>query len=107
MGPRPSGRGEPTTLEGRHVVRDAFNGATAQRRWRTSWGWAWSSTGCHRFNGATAQRPWRTAAFLRFRSRLSLLQWGHGPAAVENAKAGSASAEEKVASMGPRPSGRG
>src|ERR1700693_5310766 len=39
---------------------------------------------CTSFNGATAQRPWRTRCVLNRPSRPIRLQWGHGTKTVEN-----------------------
>ena len=83
MRPRPGGRGEP-------AVR------SADRRRRGG------------FNAATTRRPWRTHRAGQ-RGVLALkLQCGHDPKAVENRDvAASAGRGQVVASMRPRPEGRG
>ncbi len=59
MGPRPGGRGRRSTLRPGRVGIECFNGATARRPWKTS----------------LAEEPEEAA---------QLLQWGHGPEAVED-----------------------
>ena len=58
------------------------------------------------FNGATALRPW-TGDMVDSADRAWELQWGHGLAAVDGACGPSAKIGCGLASMGPRPCGRG
>src|SRR5205823_5596653 len=60
-----------------------FNSATAQEPWRTI------GSRCRfgpdrNFNSATAQEPWRTTGTPAVGFGVSILQFGHGPGAVEN-----------------------
>ena len=82
MGPRPCGRGRRVRNAWYQGRSACFNGATALRPW-TDVPDGYFAAGVLRFNGATALRPW-TAGPVR-----------HGPG------------RGRVASMGPRPCGRG
>ena len=105
MGPRPCGRGRPCRRSGFGRSGCCFNGATALRPWTAS------PRPCTRsfplrFNGATALRPWTADVGEQFFADGSVLQWGHGLAAVDGA-ARPRHARRRPASMGPRPCGRG
>src|SRR4051812_22830765 len=108
MGPRHRCRGDPNTgavgvgislasMGPRHRCRGdrgmpmpdcrmplSFNGATASLPWRRLSA-ALDRRPAARFNGATASLPWRPDERGRLLRRWSLLQWGHGIAAVETA----------------------
>src|SRR6266511_3901666 len=66
MEPRPIDRGRHPGRERSRVLSLCFNGATANRPWKT-----WSFSAVSRrdwitgFNGATANRPWKTRAKTR------------------------------------------
>ena len=132
MRPRPEGRGE-RPRQGRCALdRLGFNAATTRRSWRTPASTLGSAPGrrlqCghdpkvvendrrqsfHRsepcgFNAATTRRSWRTSpgSSSRWRARREL-QCGHDPKVVENMGGGKKSAQVRVASMRPRPEGRG
>ena len=60
------------------------------------------------FNGATAQRPWRTPVDASMQpTRSTSLQWGHGTKTVENSASGDRAGLQPRASMGPRHKDRG
>ena len=129
MRPRPGGRGEPPggrrrarrllqcghdpeavencdcgdiaphggrMLQCGHDPEAVENDAAPRRRHRTMDG----------FNAATTRRPWR-ASRSRMGTAMRQLQCGHDPEAVENRDAASRVADATVASMRPRPGGRG
>ena len=82
-----------------------FNGATALRPWMDRGGRRRRRAGLC-FNGATALRPWMVARRVRACSSATMLQWGHGLAAVDGRRRPPL-APRSPASMGPRPCGRG
>ena len=100
--PRPEGRGERNGL-GDSAPRIASmrprpegRGEHTEHRWKPH----------SRFNAATARRPWRTACRAG-RRHSGGLQCGHGPKAVENGQRLALTREIPMASMRPRPEGRG
>ena len=105
MEPRPEGRGDSRTMNGRLRTLRSFNGATARRPWRRGRG-SYRQGTARSFNGATARRPWRPQLLLGVRvvrpasmeprpegrgdkavpsgtCPTRMLQWSHGPKAVE------------------------
>ncbi len=107
MRPRPEGRGEPpmslprsrgsTRLQCGHGPKAVENRRTRPRGTSPGRG----------FNAATARRPWRTSARPAGCSGQGRLQCGHGPKAVENKASGGTNDLANLASMRPRPEGRG
>ena len=127
---------DPKAVENRFIVaiatsaKHGFNAATTRRPWRTR---AASATGgasrllqcghdpkavenCRTrhsrpatagFNAATTRRPWRTADHSVRGRRCRRLQCGHDPKAVENHALCETASEIQLASMRPRPEGRG
>ena len=83
-----------------------FNGATALRPWTALVSSAFATRSIS-FNGATALRPWTAVAGGATSTWTLLLQWGHGLAAVDGASNEGYVLHNEVASMGPRPCGRG
>ena len=82
-----------------------FNGATAARPWM-AWPRRRSPDRIPRFNGATAARPWMDYALVAAMRILARLQWGHGREAVDGMHR-RPQRGQLLASMGPRPRGRG
>ena len=105
MGPRPRGRGWSSKRNTTPRQR-CFNGATAARPWMATCPVA-SSGLASSFNGATAARPWMAGALVPMLLQLLVLQWGHGREAVDGRTPNQAHMRGSVASMGPRPRGRG
>ncbi len=85
MRPRPLGRGERPDARCGHRRHGRFNAATASRPWRTTQCGSVTSPGTSGFNAATASRPWRTQLWGDRRMHAEWLQCGHGLSAVENA----------------------
>ena len=104
MGPRPCGRGRTDTTPGL-TTDQCFNGATALRPWTASSACS-SLARRHCFNGATALRPW-TAGRRRGRARQGLASMGPRPCGRGRRGRQRASSFGFRASMGPRPCGRG
>src|SRR6266542_1528398 len=73
------------------------------RRRRTSWRPA--EPGC--FNGATANRPWKTRSLRQFSTHSPRLQWSHGQSTVEDGSQKPYLFPANGASMEPRPIDRG
>ncbi len=107
MGPRPGGRGRRCGQAATLAELWRFNGATARRPWKTAW---LTRPGSRRtsFNGATARRPWKTSwsasrwprVKTRFNGATARRPWKTGEEELTQAGV-------RVASMGPRPGGRG
>ena len=83
MGPRPCGRG-----------RDESSDGALERVAGLQWG-----HGLAAVDGGQPRRP--------YQARTRGLQWGHGLAAVDGRRSHAAAGAEGLASMGPRPCGRG
>ena len=106
MGPRPCGRGRPGDPTGGGRPRERFNGATALRPWTARPSRPARATRLG-FNGATALRPWtapepvshQVLNQVRFNGATALRPW---TARYVDRRDGAS-----VASMGPRPCGRG
>ena len=131
MRPRPEGRGEPSRPAARLISFDklqcghdpkavenraglastptncCFNAATTRRPWRTTRRTVPARPGRPGFNAATTRRPWRTQAPPKVERYRHPLQCGHDPKAVENEFFGWLTGVKHVASMRPRPEGRG
>ena len=86
-------------------AKERFNAATTRRPWRTRQCGETALT-TDRFNAATTRRPWRTRRPRDSRDQRAPLQCGHDPKAVENADSWRPT-PSVVASMRPRPEGRG
>ncbi len=132
MRPRPEGRGERLRPVPHFLAGMCFNAATTRRPWRTELlgkcrqagldvlqcghdpkavenavcrtGRASTSGG---FNAATARRPWRTSLAHHWHTNGQVLQCGHDPKAVENSCHLCLRLRQPLASMRPRPEGRG
>ncbi len=83
-----------------------FNSATTWRPWRTSSPPTYAQS-TESFNSATTWRPWRTTSGQASVHRTRGLQFGHDLEAVEYAKLTLQSAAPPIASIRPRPGGRG
>ena len=107
MGPRHRCRGITRSVDQtRTGQREGFNGATASLPWNRSIGID-SNDGDISFNGATASLPWNRVSTAPSRTARSLLQWGHGIAAVESSELPASAVPVFGASMGPRHRCRG
>ena len=91
----------------RLIPSTSFNGATAFRPWKPGSARACRSWWGSCFNGATAFRPWKLAGVSGYLGLEVWLQWGHGLSAVETHLAQCPRHALNLASMGPRPFGRG
>ncbi len=104
--PRPLGRGMCAPRRARSGPGSSFNGATTSRSWNGG-GAVPRSAHDAGFNGATTSRSWNVRDQLEALADWAGLQWGHDLSVVECGETAQKLYAAEVASMGPRPLGRG
>ena len=106
MGPRPNGRGKfMSTLSSALGLIGASMGPRPNGRGKSSSSPSRPPT--TRVNGAAAKRPRKDQICVLFLHGVLLRQWGRGQTAAESRKVSTCTQPPSLASMGPRPNGRG